>query len=192
MRTRGSQLGPAARSCTRRPSWREFGTPYAIAHHTLPLAELRGPADGRSRLIVALRLLLYRDAAHSDSRAPFSPLVPPRVDSRERAAVERRGDRPRHRDAVPRDGSGCQAACRQLCYWSLEDFRRWANEALTVVRELWCTFPGSGDLAWRADAMKAAVTADSIPCPWRSYAGEGSKTWLSRDDHRGEGPGAGG
>lgn len=38
-------------------------------------------------------------------------------------------------------------------FWNTNDFREWAKKALTIIRELRATFPGSGDLAWRADAI---------------------------------------
>lgn len=43
----------------------------------------------------------------------------------------------------------------EVCYWNMDEFRKWAGEALAVVRQLWGTFPGPGDIAWRADAMTA-------------------------------------
>jgi hypothetical protein len=41
-----------------------------------------------------------------------------------------------------------------VAVWNLEEFRKWANNALSVIRELRRHFPGSGDLAWRADAAE--------------------------------------
>lgn len=50
--------------------------------------------------------------------------------------------------------------------WRLDEYRRWASQALVVVRELWRSFPGPGDLAWRSEAMTkfahAAVDPDGI------------------------------
>jgi hypothetical protein len=37
--------------------------------------------------------------------------------------------------------------------WSLREFRCWATDALQAVRDLRRSFPGAGDLAWRAEAM---------------------------------------
>lgn len=37
--------------------------------------------------------------------------------------------------------------------WPLSEFRAWAKEALATVRDLRRSFPGVGDLAWRAEAM---------------------------------------
>lgn len=38
--------------------------------------------------------------------------------------------------------------------WNLEEFRKWGKRALSTIRELRSTFPGSGDLAWRAIAIE--------------------------------------
>ena len=38
--------------------------------------------------------------------------------------------------------------------WRIEDFRRWADQAITVVRELRRTFPGAADIAWRSTAVE--------------------------------------
>jgi hypothetical protein len=38
-------------------------------------------------------------------------------------------------------------------HWDIENFRVWAKRSLAVIRELRTTFPGSGDLVWRADAI---------------------------------------
>lgn len=38
--------------------------------------------------------------------------------------------------------------------WSVDDFRKWAKNALGVIRELRSTFPGPGDLMWRATAAQ--------------------------------------
>jgi hypothetical protein len=51
----------------------------------------------------------------------------------------------------------------EVCYWNMDEFRRWAGEAIAVVRELWATFPGPGDMAWRADAMTAYRRAGLDP-----------------------------
>jgi hypothetical protein len=39
-------------------------------------------------------------------------------------------------------------------YWGLEDFRQWAKNALSVIRELRRTFAESGNLEWRAQAVE--------------------------------------
>lgn len=43
---------------------------------------------------------------------------------------------------------------RDVCYWNLDEFRAWANNTLSVVRGLRKTFPGPGDLVWRAEAAE--------------------------------------
>ena len=43
----------------------------------------------------------------------------------------------------------------RVAHWDLEDFRRWAEDALVVVRELRRDFQEQGDLAWRAQAAQA-------------------------------------
>jgi hypothetical protein len=43
--------------------------------------------------------------------------------------------------------------------WLLDDFNDWALRALGTIRELRRTFPGSGDLAWRAEAAEKIESA---------------------------------
>ena len=38
--------------------------------------------------------------------------------------------------------------------WNLEEFRRWSERTLSMVRELRRTFTGSGDLGWRENAIE--------------------------------------
>lgn len=62
--------------------------------------------------------------------------------------------------------SGAAPHADGVYYWPVGDFRKWANDALAVVRELWRSFRGAGDLAWRSDAMarlsRAGLDPDSI------------------------------
>ncbi|MBA3075064.1 MAG: DEAD/DEAH box helicase, partial [Anaerolineae bacterium] len=44
---------------------------------------------------------------------------------------------------------------RDVFLWPLDDFRAWALNAISTIRELRSTFTGIGDLAWRADAVAA-------------------------------------
>jgi hypothetical protein len=50
--------------------------------------------------------------------------------------------------------------------WPLDDFRSWAKEALTIVREVRKTYSEHGDLVWRAMAASAfdehGLTAKAI------------------------------
>lgn len=52
-------------------------------------------------------------------------------------------------DAVPH--------LKNVYLWGLEDFREWAVRALSVIRELRRTYPGSGDLGWREQAAQKYV-----------------------------------
>ena len=49
-------------------------------------------------------------------------------------------------DALPHLGD--------VSVWRLDDFMTWAQNALSIVRELRAVFSGSGDLAWRATAIE--------------------------------------
>jgi len=42
-----------------------------------------------------------------------------------------------------------------VCLWRLDEFRDWAKRALQLVRRLRATYPGEGDLEWRAKAADA-------------------------------------
>ena len=48
--------------------------------------------------------------------------------------------------------SGADPQLDNVRYWALDDFRAWATHAIGVLRELKGTFPGEGDLVWRAEA----------------------------------------
>lgn len=52
---------------------------------------------------------------------------------------------------------------RDVCVWNLVEFRSWAKSALQVIRDLRRTFPGSGDLAWRANAADKLQSAQLDP-----------------------------
>jgi hypothetical protein len=43
---------------------------------------------------------------------------------------------------------------KDVYVWSLEDFRIWANKAISCIRGLRADFPNAGDLAWRARAIE--------------------------------------
>jgi hypothetical protein len=47
----------------------------------------------------------------------------------------------------------------RVAHWSLDEFRKWAEEALVVVRDLRREFREPGDLAWRAQAAEALIAA---------------------------------
>ncbi len=46
---------------------------------------------------------------------------------------------------------------KEVCLWDIDEFREWAKNALAVIRELRRTFPGSGDLGWRATAAQGYI-----------------------------------
>ncbi len=50
--------------------------------------------------------------------------------------------------------------------WNLEEFRKWARNAITLIREIRKDYPNSGDLFWRANAAEkltqAGITPDGI------------------------------
>lgn len=48
--------------------------------------------------------------------------------------------------------SGAVPQLDDVRYWALGDFRAWATHAIGVLRDLKGTFPGEGDLVWRAEA----------------------------------------
>lgn len=55
---------------------------------------------------------------------------------------------------------------KDVLVWNLDEFRKWAHNAITVVRELRKEYPNSGDLAWRALAAEkltaACITPESL------------------------------
>jgi hypothetical protein len=64
-----------------------------------------------------------------------------------------------------------------VALWSLEEFRNWAHEALSVVRELRRNFSEPGDLAWRARAAEtfenAAIDSNSLYLKLRASSAAG-------------------
>jgi hypothetical protein len=52
-------------------------------------------------------------------------------------------------DALPHLGG--------VCLWDIEDFRKWAQNALGVIREVRRTYPGSGNLEWRETTARRYV-----------------------------------
>jgi hypothetical protein len=52
---------------------------------------------------------------------------------------------------------------KEGCVWKIDEFRALAKTALLVIRELRRTFPGSGDLAWRAAAAERLQAAQLDP-----------------------------
>lgn len=66
---------------------------------------------------------------------------------------------------------GAMPSLSKVSYWSLDDFRDWAEAALVAIRELRRTFTEPGDLVWRAAAAEALEEV-GIDCP-------GLIKWLS-------------
>lgn len=50
--------------------------------------------------------------------------------------------------------SGADPHLDDVRYWELSHFRNWANHAIGILRGLKGTFPGEGDLLWRAEAYQ--------------------------------------
>jgi hypothetical protein len=59
------------------------------------------------------------------------------------------------RDALPH--------LKDVFLWNIDDFRSWARNALATVRELRRSFSASGDLVWRADAIRLLQEAKVAP-----------------------------
>ncbi|MFO0140552.1 MAG: DEAD/DEAH box helicase family protein [Aphanizomenon sp.] len=51
--------------------------------------------------------------------------------------------------------NGAKPHTQDVCYWNQQDFLAWAENAITVVRDLKRSFPGDADLEWRKRAMQA-------------------------------------
>jgi len=54
---------------------------------------------------------------------------------------------------------GAMPVLRRVCYWDLDGFRAWAEQALVTVRELRRTFDEPGDLEWRSLAATQLIAA---------------------------------
>jgi hypothetical protein len=59
--------------------------------------------------------------------------------------------------------SGAVPHVKTLLVWPLKEFREWAINALRTIREIRKSFPGPGDIAWRAVALDAYATASIDP-----------------------------
>lgn len=68
--------------------------------------------------------------------------------------------------------SGAVPHLQRLAYWHLDDFRNWAEQALTVVRDLRRSFQEPGDLVWRAEAAES-LSASMVDAP-------GLVAWLNK------------
>ena len=52
---------------------------------------------------------------------------------------------------------------KEVYLWNIDDFRGWARNSLSVIRELRKTFTVSGDLHWRATAVEKYKNAKIDP-----------------------------
>ena len=50
--------------------------------------------------------------------------------------------------------SGAVSQLDDVAFWALDEFKSWAEHAISVVRELRVTFNEPGDLLWRAAAAE--------------------------------------
>ncbi|MBT1710755.1 DEAD/DEAH box helicase family protein [Fulvivirgaceae bacterium PWU5] len=50
--------------------------------------------------------------------------------------------------------SGAMPHLKKVLLWELNDFKKWARNALAILRELRTKFSEAGDLGWRAEAME--------------------------------------
>ncbi|MCD9088275.1 DEAD/DEAH box helicase [Stenotrophomonas sp. SY1] len=48
---------------------------------------------------------------------------------------------------------GAEPHLKEVFLWPLDDFRQWATQALSTIREIRKTFSSPGDIAWRAEAI---------------------------------------
>lgn len=58
---------------------------------------------------------------------------------------------------VKKAESGALPHLGEVLVWPLSEFQAWAVNALAVIRELRASFPGTGDIFWRARAAEAYV-----------------------------------
>ena len=65
------------------------------------------------------------------------------------------------------DKSECQLHLQDVAVWPLEEFRNWAKEALSAVRELRTRLGSRGDLAWRAEAISSLQAISATPSTLR-------------------------
>jgi hypothetical protein len=60
-------------------------------------------------------------------------------------------------------GAGARPVAAKCYYWEMNDFVTWANNAITVIRNVRRSFQNPGDLAWRAEAKEAYVKGGLTP-----------------------------
>lgn len=64
---------------------------------------------------------------------------------------------------VPTADNAALPHLKGVLLWPLDNFREWARNAMTVMREIRSSYPGSGDLAWRALAAEKLDAAFISP-----------------------------
>ena len=62
-----------------------------------------------------------------------------------------------------------QLYIRDVAVWHLEDFRKWAEGAISVVRNLRARLTRPGDLVWRAEALEQLASCMVTPGALKSY-----------------------
>ena len=60
-----------------------------------------------------------------------------------------------------KSSKGALPVLKKVRYWSRDDFRTWAKNALRAIRDIRRDFPGVGNLAWRT-AAAARLKAEKI------------------------------
>ena len=58
---------------------------------------------------------------------------------------------------------GAIPSLRKVMYWSREEFRTWAKNALRVIRDIRRDFPGVGNLTWRTETAARLKAANIAP-----------------------------
>ncbi len=60
-------------------------------------------------------------------------------------------------------GAGARPVAANCYYWEMDDFVAWADDAITVIREIRRSFHSPGDLVWRAEAKEAYMRSGLNP-----------------------------
>lgn len=60
-------------------------------------------------------------------------------------------------------GAGARPVAANCYYWAMDDFVAWANDAITVIREVRRSFHSPGDLVWRVEAKEAYMRSGLNP-----------------------------
>ncbi len=60
-------------------------------------------------------------------------------------------------------GAGARPVATRCFFWAMDDFVTWAENAITVIRDIRRSFQSPGDLAWRAEAKEAYLRGELSP-----------------------------